>query len=82
MLFEDFQADNFSNSESLCHFDASNQVLTQSDLWFGRRCRLKNFKMAASNSKSLCQSDTIRPTVWEEMSFEVFQDGRHGGHRG
>ena len=41
------KADNFSNSESLCPFDASNQVLTQSDLWFGRRCRLKNFKIAA-----------------------------------
>ena len=21
-------------------------------------------------------------TVWEEMSFEEFQDGRHGGHLG
>ena len=41
------KADNFSNSESLCRSDASNQVLTQSDLWFGRRCPLKNFKMAA-----------------------------------
>ena len=40
------KADNFSNSESLCRFYASNPVLTQSDLWFGRRCRLKNFKMA------------------------------------
>ena len=36
----------FSNSESLCHCDASHQVLAQSDLLFGRRCRLKNFKMA------------------------------------
>ena len=26
-------ADNFSNSESLCHSDASHQVLAQSDLW-------------------------------------------------
>ena len=32
----------FSNSESLCHFDASHQVLAQSNLGFGRRCRLKN----------------------------------------
>ena len=39
-------ADNFSNSESLCCSDASHQVLAQSDLWFGRRCHLKNFKMA------------------------------------
>ena len=27
----------FSNSESLCHCDASHQVLALSDLWFGRR---------------------------------------------
>ena len=31
----------FSNSKSLC---CSHQVLAQSDLWFGRRCTLKNFK--------------------------------------
>ena len=37
----------FSNSESLCCCNASNQVLAQSHLWFGRRCRLKYFKMAA-----------------------------------
>ena len=37
----------FSDSESLCRFDASHQVSAQSDVWFGRRCRLKNFKMAA-----------------------------------
>ena len=40
------ERNNFSNSESLCHYDASHQVLTQSDLRFGRRWRLKNFKMA------------------------------------
>ena len=47
----------FSNSESLCHCDASHQVSAQSDLRFGRRCHLKNFKaaMAAfSNSESPC----------------------------
>ena len=33
------------NSESLCHCDASHQVLAQSDFQFGRRCCLKNFKM-------------------------------------
>ena len=38
----------FSNSESPCHLDASHQVLAQSDLPFGRRCGLKNFKMAAT----------------------------------
>ena len=37
----------FSNSESLCHWDASHQVSVQSNLRFGRRCRLKNFKMVA-----------------------------------
>ena len=40
------EQNNFSNSESLCHCDASHQVLAQSNLRFGRRCRLKNFKMA------------------------------------
>ena len=35
-----------SNSDSLCHSDASNQVWAQSALRFGRRCLLKNFKMA------------------------------------
>ena len=37
----------FSNSDSLCHCDASHQVLAQCDLRFGRRCCLKNFKIAA-----------------------------------
>ena len=37
----------FSNSESLCPCDASHQGLAQSNLSFGRRCRLKKFKMAA-----------------------------------
>ena len=41
------ERNNFSNSESLCNCDASHQVLAQSDLQFGRRCLLKNFKMAA-----------------------------------
>ena len=36
-----------SNFESLCRSDVSHQVSAQSDLQFGRRCRLKNFKMAA-----------------------------------
>ena len=43
----DIGTEQFYNSESLFHYDASHQVLTQSDLRFGRRCRLKNFKMAA-----------------------------------
>ena len=71
----------FSNSESLCHRDAFHQVLAQSDLWFGNRCRLTNFKMQFWIFVSLwCHCDgSIRLTVWEEMSFEEFQDGRHGG---
>ena len=43
----DIRTEHLSNSESLCHCDASHQVLNQSDLWFGRRCRLKNNKMVA-----------------------------------
>ena len=41
------ERNNFSNSESVCHCHASHQDLAQSDLCFGRRCHLKNFKMAA-----------------------------------
>ena len=40
------ERNNFSNSESLCHCDASHQVSAQSDLGSGNRCCLKNFKMA------------------------------------
>ena len=43
----DTGTEQLSNSESPCHPDASHQVLAQSDLMFGRRCGLKNFKMAA-----------------------------------
>ena len=53
MSFEEFQdaamiseRNDFSDSESVCRSNASHQVLAQSDLWFGRRCCLKNFKMA------------------------------------
>ena len=150
--FEEFQDgcrsvewNDLSNSESLCHCDASHQVSAQSDLGFGRRCHLKNFKMATmvaildirtilatlnlcvtvmppikfwlnptfgcggdviwrisrwrlwrpswilewnnfSNSESLSlwclpsSFSSIGLRVWEEMSFEEFQDGHHGGH--
>ena len=37
----------YDDDESLLCSDASHQVSAQSDLWFGRRCRMKNFKMAA-----------------------------------
>ena len=40
------ERNNLSYSESLCCSDASHQVSTQSDFRFGRRCRLKSFKMA------------------------------------
>ena len=36
-----------SDSESLCRSNASHQVSAQSNLRFGRRCRLKNSNMAA-----------------------------------
>ena len=47
------ERNDFSNSESLCHCDASHQV-------FG----------------------SIQLKVWEETSFEEFQDGHHGSHLG
>ena len=40
------ERNDFCNSESLCCSDTSHQVSAQSGLWFGWRCRLKNFKMA------------------------------------
>ena len=40
------EQNNVSNFESLSHCDASHQVSAQSDLWSGRKYRLKNFKMA------------------------------------
>ena len=50
----------FSNSESLSHSDASRQVSAQSNFQFGRRCCLKNFISWIvewndfSNSEFLC----------------------------
>ena len=65
MWFQDFQDGRHGHSESLCYSDAFHQVSVQSDLRVGRRCRLKNFKMASwiserndfSNSDSLCHCD-------------------------
>ena len=62
------EQNDFSNFESLCHCDASHQVSAQLDLGFGRRCRLKNFEIAAvldigterkdfNNFESLCHCD-------------------------
>ena len=41
-----------------------------------------------SNLESLCYGDASHQvtaqsdTVWEQMSFDKYQDGRHGGHLG
>ena len=78
------ERNNFSNSECLCHYDALHQVLAQFNLWFGRRCRLKNLSWISERnefgiSEFLCYSHqvlgSIGLTVWEEISFEEFQDG-------
>ena len=45
--FLDIGTEWLSNSESTCHPYVSHQVSAHSDLLFGRRCGLKNFKMAA-----------------------------------
>ena len=47
MAAMDIGRNNLSNSESLCRSEASHKVSAQSVLWFWRRYRLKNFKMAA-----------------------------------
>ena len=64
------ERNDFSNSESLCHCDASHQVLAQSDLRFRRRCRLNDYRWPSCrpswisernnfrNSESLCHCDT------------------------
>ena len=41
------EGNNFSNSESQNCSDVSHQVSARSHFQFGKRCRLKNFKMAA-----------------------------------
>ena len=101
MLFEEFQ-DGCHGVTILAILNlcviviASHQVLAQSYLWSGRRCHLKNFKMAAMGYwnrtilaiLNLCV--TVMPPikfqlnllmVWE-MLFEEFQDCRRGGHLG
>ena len=42
------EQNNFNNSKSLCCFHASYQVSAQSNSQFGRRYRLKGFKMATA----------------------------------
>ena len=58
-----------SNSESLYRSNASHHVSAQSNLQFGRRCPLKNFKMAAV-------------AAILDIGTEQFQDGCHGCHLG
>ena len=43
----DIGIEQFNSFESLSRSNASHQVFAQSDLWFGRRYHLKNFKTAA-----------------------------------
>ena len=88
------ERNNFSSSESLCCSDASHHVFAQSDLRFGRRYRLKNFNgghLEYRNETILAVLNLyvapmppikFRLMVWEEMSFEEFQDGLCGGHLG
>ena len=76
------EQNNSSNSESLCRPDAFHQVWAQSNLRFGKRCRLKNFKMAAmpswiserndfSNSESLCRTDASHHvSAQSDLQFE------------
>ena len=88
MLFEEFQLwrppwtserNDFSNSESLCHCDASYPISAQSNLRFGR-CLLKNLKTAAiseqkdfSNSESLCRSDASHK-FWLNLTYGLGGD--------
>ena len=55
MSFEEFQDGRHDGTIltilTLCVTYATHQVSAQSDLEFGRRCRLKNFKMAAMTAK-------------------------------
>ena len=53
------EQNNFSNSESLCHCDASHQDLAQSNLQFGRRWRPPwiSERNDFSNFESLCDCD-------------------------
>ena len=58
----------FSNSETLCHSDASHQVSAQSNLLFWRRCCLKNFKMA-----TMAMTYGVREVVWRISRWQLWQ---------
>ena len=99
MSFVDFQdgcngTTWFSNSEFLCHSDSSQQVSVQSDLRFGRRCRLKNSRWLPwrpswkseqndfSSSESPCLSNASRQLLAQSdlPKFEqLTTDGRTDG---
>ena len=70
------ERNDFSNSEPLCHSDASHQVLAQFDLRFGRRCRLKNFKIGYRNGMILAILNlcvTVMPPIkfWLNLTYGV-----------
>ena len=92
------ERNDFSNSESLyvtvmpsIKFQLNwtyglGDVVWRISRWPPRRPSWISERNNFSNSESLwclpLSFRSIRLTVWEEMSFEEFQDGRHGGHLG
>ena len=70
------ELNNLSNSDSPGHPNTSHQVSAQSNFWFGRRCGLKNFKMAiileeqydSSNSESPCCPNASHK-VWAQSDL-------------
>ena len=105
MLFEEFQDGHHGGQLgywngsilailNLCN--ANHQISAQSDLWFGRRCHLMNFKMAPwrlswltewndfSNSESLCPCDASHQVL--AQSNKVWEEKSFGefqdGHHG
>ena len=84
-----------SNSESPCH-PSSHQVLAQSDLQFGRRSGLKNFKTAGHLgywNRTIVAILNLHNTPMPLIKFKLnltyhlaadviknFQDGCHGCH--
>ena len=55
-----WEQNNFSNSESLWCYDASHQVLIQSDLQFQRRCHLKHFKTVVMRPSWILEQNKIQ----------------------
>ena len=50
----------YRNGRILAILNASHQVSAQCDLWFGRRCRLKNFIL---DTETLCQCDSYHQVL-------------------